>query len=228
MTLKIYGLPLQHNFMAIKALARLAKLDIELVPTDLMKGEHLTPEFVAKFPMHCIPALEDTENGLCITETNAILRYLAAKSGSSSLYPLTGEARDLKQGAVCDMILDVKAASFGPDLGKLIIYPAAGFGAPLSEEEAKTVTEKLQKDKWASIAKFIKESGGPFICGKEVSIGDLSVWGFLKVALCLDGGHKLWEGCGGVREYVKAIEEVVGGGFEENMGFWEGIAAKGK
>jgi len=54
--------------------------DIEVVMVDVFKGEHRTPEYLAKAGMANVPALE-MDDGTTITESVAICRYL------ESLYP---------------------------------------------------------------------------------------------------------------------------------------------
>ena len=46
---------------------------------DTLKGESRTPEFVAKFPQGQVPAIE-TNDGGCLAQSNAIMRYLARGS----------------------------------------------------------------------------------------------------------------------------------------------------
>ena len=50
-------------------------IDVETIEVNLMKGEHLTPEYRAKNPNLEVPLLE-LENGTTIAQANAICRYL--------------------------------------------------------------------------------------------------------------------------------------------------------
>lgn len=47
----------------------------------------LHPDFRSKFPLGTIPAIEDTGNGLKLSESTAILTYLAEKHGWQDIYP---------------------------------------------------------------------------------------------------------------------------------------------
>ncbi len=79
-------------FMAEKGIK-----DIEVVEVDLFKGEHRTPEYLARAGLPVVPALE-LDDGTAITESIAICRYL------ESIYPepnLLG--RDPKEIAVIEM-----------------------------------------------------------------------------------------------------------------------------
>lgn len=44
---------------------------------DLLTGGQLTPEFIAINPAHTVPVLEDKTNNITLTESCAILQYLA-------------------------------------------------------------------------------------------------------------------------------------------------------
>ena len=79
-------------FMAEKAIE-----DIEIVQLDVFKGEHKTPDYIARAGLANVPALEIDE-ATTITESIAICRYL------ESLYPepnLFG--RDARETAVIEM-----------------------------------------------------------------------------------------------------------------------------
>ena len=63
-------------------------MKLELVPVDLSKGEHKTPEFLLKHPSGKIPALE-TDDGQFIGESVAICRYLEALQPEPNLFGST-------------------------------------------------------------------------------------------------------------------------------------------
>lgn len=66
------------------AVAKHLKAPVEYVRVDLGKGEHRTPEFRAINPNGKVPALSD--GATCMWESNAIMCYLAEKTGSD-LWP---------------------------------------------------------------------------------------------------------------------------------------------
>lgn len=72
---------------AIRVLAVLHHLgidaDIELV--DLVGGQHMRPEFAALNPNRKMPVLED--DGFILWESNAIMQYVAARTGDRALWP---------------------------------------------------------------------------------------------------------------------------------------------
>ena len=50
-------------------------------PIDIAKGEQFAPAFLKIAPNNKIPAIVDTDNGLHLMESGAILMYLAEKTG---------------------------------------------------------------------------------------------------------------------------------------------------
>src|SRR4030067_1744638 len=50
-------------------------------PVDITKGEQFAPAFLKIAPNNKIPAIVDTDNGLHLMESGAILLYLAEKTG---------------------------------------------------------------------------------------------------------------------------------------------------
>ena len=87
--------------------------DMQVV--DILKGEHYEPAYSKINPNHLIPMLEDGDFRL--TESAAILRYLAEKTGSPA-YP-----KDLKQRARVNEVLDWFNSNFYRDWGYGLIYP---------------------------------------------------------------------------------------------------------
>jgi len=66
-------------------------LDYTVHPIDITKDEQFAPSFLKIAPNNRIPAIVDTENGLSLMESGAILLYLAEKTGK--LVPTDFEAR---------------------------------------------------------------------------------------------------------------------------------------
>jgi glutathione S-transferase len=77
--MKIYGDLGSGNCLKVKYAADLLGLAYVWVPIEVLKGDTRTPEFVAKFPMAQIPAVEFTD-GRRLAQSNGIVRYLAQGS----------------------------------------------------------------------------------------------------------------------------------------------------
>src|SRR5258705_9054755 len=77
--MKIYGDLGSGNCLKVKYTADHLGLGYAWVPIDIMQGEARAPEFVRKFPMAQIPAVEFGD-GRRLAQSNAIVRYLAQGS----------------------------------------------------------------------------------------------------------------------------------------------------
>ena len=77
--LRLYDNRLSGNGYKPRLLLAHLGTDYEHVEIDILKGESRTPTFLAKNPNGRIPVIE-LENGTCLTESNAILFYLAEGS----------------------------------------------------------------------------------------------------------------------------------------------------
>ena len=64
---------------------------VDLVFVDLGKGEQRTPEFLARNPNGRVPVLDD--DGFVLTESHAIMQYLAETTPGQTLYPEAPRAR---------------------------------------------------------------------------------------------------------------------------------------
>ena len=89
--MKLYDTPLAPNprrvrwFMAEKGID-----DIEVITLNIMKGEHKTSDYLAKFGLANVPALE-LDDGTMITESVAICRYLESRYPEPNLFGRTPE-----------------------------------------------------------------------------------------------------------------------------------------
>lgn len=77
--MKIYGDEKSGNCYKLQLVCALLDIDYEWIAIDILKGQTQTPEFLAKNPKGKIPLLI-LDNGSVLTESNAILNYLANDS----------------------------------------------------------------------------------------------------------------------------------------------------
>jgi glutathione S-transferase len=88
--MKLYYHPVSTTSRPVLLFAAEHGLAPELQPIDLFTGEHMQPAFAVINPSRQVPVLEDGEFRL--TESAAILKYLAEKTGSEA-YPREPQAR---------------------------------------------------------------------------------------------------------------------------------------
>ena len=89
--MRIYYHPASTTSRPVILFAAENGIDAEFRLVDLFKGEHLQQPYEKINPNHLVPVLED--DGFRLTESSAILKYLADKIGSPA-YP-----KDLRQRA---------------------------------------------------------------------------------------------------------------------------------
>lgn len=82
----LYGHEISGNSYKARLFLSLLNLEYEWVRVDLMKGEHKSPEYLAKNPFGQVPFLVDGETQLA--DAQAILVYLARQYGGEQWLPL--------------------------------------------------------------------------------------------------------------------------------------------
>ena len=82
----LYGHEISGNSYKARLLLSLLNLEYEWVRVDLMKGEHKSPEYLAKNPFGQVPFLVEGESQLA--DAQAILVYLARQYGGEQWLPL--------------------------------------------------------------------------------------------------------------------------------------------
>ena len=83
--MKLYDYPGAPNPRRVKIFLHEKGIEYETVLCDISKGEHKTPEFLAKNSSGKIPVLE-LDDGRCLGESVAICRYLEAIKPEPNLF----------------------------------------------------------------------------------------------------------------------------------------------
>lgn len=145
--MQIYFHPLSGHAHRVRLFLSLIGANAEAIEVDLAKGAHKTPEFLQLNPFGQVPVLVD--NGTVITDSNAILVYLAKRFGKTDWLPESPAG-----AAAVQKWLSVAAGeiAYGPAAARLITV----FGAPYNAVEViarahvilKRVDDVLAKDKW--------------------------------------------------------------------------------
>ena len=185
-----HGLPPSANSSCTRCVLKCGGIDFEEVNAY---GQTRTPEYLAKFPTNLAPAIE--HDGACVSETNAIARYLcgAFPDKAGKFYP-----GDAKSKAKVDMVTEYTGITLYNYLAKAT-YPTIGF--PLyagdvaatealkdhvagSQEAAAAELLNLINDKYVN--NWLKDS--TFLCGDEPTIADFRfapIMYFARVAVVL-------------------------------------------
>ncbi len=171
---KLYGLPVSGH--AHRAELMLALLDIpyEKIDVDLMNGAHKAPDFLNLNLFGQIPVIDD--NGAIVSDSTAILVYLAKKYGDGDWLPEDPLAAARVQRWLSVASNEVFA---GPNSARLVKL----FGMPLDYETAKTKTENL----FATMDGHLQAND--FLAGKSISIADVACYTY--IAHVPEGGVSL-------------------------------------
>ncbi|MBX2833255.1 MAG: glutathione S-transferase [Rhodospirillales bacterium] len=124
--MKLHHHPISGHAHRVRLLLGLLGVKHELIEVDLSKGAHKSPAFLALNPFGQIPVLEDGD--IVISDSNAIMVYLAKKTGATDWLPETPEG-----AARVQRWLSVAAGqiAFGPGAARLVTL----FGAPFNADE---------------------------------------------------------------------------------------------
>uniref|UniRef100_A0A182SIX1 glutathione transferase n=1 Tax=Anopheles maculatus TaxID=74869 RepID=A0A182SIX1_9DIPT len=85
--IKLYTAKLSPPGRAVELTAKLLGLTLDIVPINLLAGDHRKPEFLRMNPQHTIPVIDD--DGVIVRDSHAIIIYLVLKYGgpNHTLYP---------------------------------------------------------------------------------------------------------------------------------------------
>jgi len=132
-------------------------------PVNIGKDEQFAPSFLKISPNNKIPAIVDTDNGLSIFESGAILMYLGEKSGK--FYP-----QELARRFRINEWLMWQMGNFGPMLGRahqfLHYHPGK---APFAEDMFAKEAQRLYRVLDTQLGKT------EFVAG-EYSIADMAIF----------------------------------------------------
>jgi glutathione S-transferase len=124
--MNLYSMPLSGHSHRAHLFLSLIGVAHDLVPVDLGKRAHKTPEFLGMNRFGQIPVLDD--GGTIVSDSNAILVYAALKYDRTDWLP-----REPAAAAEVQRWLSVAAGqiAFGPAAARLVTV----FGAPFNADE---------------------------------------------------------------------------------------------
>jgi glutathione S-transferase len=192
--MKIYGDLGSGNCLKVKYTADHLALPYTWVPIDIMKEETRTPEFLARFPLGRIPAVE-LDDGRRLAESNAIARYLAR---GSALLP-----DDAFTQAKIDELLFWEQYSHEPYVATTryhIVYLKRSLG----EREAWRV-ERGEAALDVMDRRLL--AGRSWLVGEAMTIADIALLAYTRLAH--EGGFDL-SSRPNVRSWIGRCEQVLG------------------
>ena len=166
--MKLYMHPVSMTSRPVRLFIADSKIDCDQQLVDVMTGEHLQPPYGAINPNRLVPVLEDGDFRL--TESSAILKYLADKIGSPA-YP-----KDLKQRAKVNEVMDWLNSNFYRDWGYGLCYPQLFPHHKRRSDEAHAATVEWGAEnakKWLQLLNdYWIGPNKQYLCGNTVTIAD--------------------------------------------------------
>jgi len=166
--MKLYMNPLSPNDRRVRLTAAVLGLSIEEKPLDFAKGEHKTPEYLALNPNGAIPTLVD--GSFVLTESRAIMQYLASKKPETGLVPKDETDRaDVTRWQFWD------AAHFSTCCGTVafqrVFKPMMGMGEP---DHAKVEEGLAGFRRYAAVLEA-RLAGKTYVVGDKLTLADLTL-----------------------------------------------------
>ncbi|ACB26652.1 glutathione S-transferase family protein [Methylobacterium radiotolerans] len=190
--MKLYHHPLSGHAHRARLFLSLLGVPHEAIEVDLKAGAHKRPEFLALNPFGQVPVLDD--DGTVVSDSNAILVYVARKLGRTDWLP-----EDAEGEAAVQRWLSVAAGelAYGPAAARLVTV----FGAKFNPEEvigrAHTLLGRLEAHL----------TGRDWLVGERPTIADVALYSYLARA---PEGNVDLSGYPTVNAYLRRIEALPG------------------
>ncbi|MFD6319942.1 MULTISPECIES: glutathione S-transferase family protein [Methylobacteriaceae] len=165
--MKLYHHPLSGHAHRARLFLSLLGVPHEAIEVDLKAGAHKRPEFLALNPFGQVPVLDD--DGTVVSDSNAILVYVARKLGRTDWLPENAEGE-----AAVQRWLSVAAGelAYGPAAARLVTV----FGANFRPEEvigrAHTLLGRLEAHL----------TGREWLVGERPTVADVALYSYLARA----------------------------------------------
>jgi glutathione S-transferase len=190
--MKLYFHPMSGHAHSARLFLALIGVDAEIIEVNLAAGEHKTPAFKGLNPFGQIPVLDD--DGVIITDSNAILVYLAKKYADGSWLP-----EDAAGAAFVQRWLSVAAGeiAYGPCAARLVTV----FGAKFDTDEVIARAHRILKLIDAQL------SENDWIAAGHPTIADVALYSYIARA---PEGNVDRSGYGNVSAWLARVEALPG------------------
>jgi len=166
--MKLYMHPVSMTSRPVRLFIAENGIAVDEQVVDILAGEHYQEPYASMNPNRLVPMLEDGDFRL--TESSAILKYLAEKIGSPA-YP-----KDLKKRAKVNEMMDWFNTNFYREYGYHMIYPQLFPTHKREPEAAQQATVAWGKEQSQNWLRVLNDHWiGPnqaYLCGNEITIAD--------------------------------------------------------
>ncbi|XP_022772123.1 glutathione S-transferase F8, chloroplastic-like [Durio zibethinus] len=166
---KVYGPPLSTAVSRVLACLLEKDVQFQLIPINMSKGEHKSPDFLKIQPFGQVPAFQD--ESISLFESRAICRYLCEKHAEKGNKGLYGTNPLVK--ASIDQWLEAEGQSFNPPSSVLVFQLAFAPRMKIKQDQA-LINQNVEK--LAKVLEVYEKNLGEsrFLAGDDFSLADLS------------------------------------------------------
>jgi len=168
--MKLYAHPISTTSRPVMMLCAHAGIDVEQVTVDLFSGEHKQAAHLSLNPNGLVPVLED--DGFVLTESSAIMKYLADKVGSPT-YP-----KELRPRARVNEAMDWFNANLYREIGYHLVYPQVFPDHRRATDELNQSVVEWGRERTGAMLEILDgrwnllAGEGNYLLGPELSIAD--------------------------------------------------------
>lgn len=190
--LRLYRYCMSGHCHRVELFLSVLGLPVELVEVDLLAGAHMVPAFTVINPLAQVPVLKD--DCVLLSDSNAILVYLAQKYGGKRWWPDTPE-----QVALLQRFLSLAAGelAFGPALARRSVR----FGVDIDRPAVHALAARLLGFMETHL------QGADFLVGAQSSIADIACYTY--VAHATEGGIDL-DAYTALQRWLGRVEDIPG------------------
>ncbi len=173
-------------------------LPYEARPVDTRRGEQHAPAFLALNPNGKVPVIEDAETGALVFDSNAILLYLAEKTGR--FLPEGGHlGGDLAaRGEMLSWLMFV-ASGVGPYSGQAVHFR---HFAPEPKDYAVERYGFEARRHYAILDARLAER--PYLLGEAYTIVDMALWGWARMVPFVLG-EEAWADLPNLKRFLDGV-----------------------
>ena len=196
MPFKLYNAPQSTCSQRVRFVLNAKGLPFEERKLDLLAGDQLKPEYLALNPNGVVPTLD--HDGNVVTDSSVIIEYLDEIAPEAARFTPRDPVRRAAMRSLMRFIDEMPAAAVRVPTFNLAFLPR--FAAMSEAEfvafaESKPLRKEFmlamgrtgfpQKEMDGAMGRLrrsyermddsIKDSGGPWLCGKDITLADISV-----------------------------------------------------
>ena len=178
------------NPMKVALFLEEAELEYEVTPVDTFKGEQHTPAFHSINPNEKLPAIDD--DGTIVFDSNAILLYLAEKTGRFNGTPDT-------RGELLSWLMFI-ATGVGPFSGQCVHFTYVHKDSRYASNRYRREVQRHYSVLDSHLA------DREFMVGNEYSIVDIAGWGWLNFATRVLNDENALDATPNLKRWFQAID----------------------